>query len=37
MIVAIYVRVSSQDQKNEGVSVDVQKNMGIRILREKWL
>jgi site-specific DNA recombinase len=29
MIVAIYVRVSSQDQKNEGVSVDVQKNMGI--------
>ena len=29
MLVAIYVRVSSQDQKNEGVSVDVQKNMGI--------
>ena len=29
MIVAIYVRVSSQDQKNEGVSVDIQKNMGI--------
>ena len=29
MIVAIYIRVSSQDQKNEGVSVDVQKNMGI--------
>jgi len=29
MIVGIYIRVSSQDQKNEGVSVDVQKNMGI--------
>ena len=29
MIVGIYIRVSSQEQKNEGVSVDVQRNMGI--------
>ena len=29
MIVGIYIRVSSQEQKNDGVSVDVQRNMGI--------